>query len=113
MPYFAQKIAMIIHPFFPMIFLIIGYLASCWSNKIPILLRPKPNISNISRCSDPSESIALLLSSIKQIKQILGAQKLYTYSVLGGRTRAPPDPPIYVGGLRPPTPPLKVGPWPP
>ena len=30
-------------------------------------------------------------------------------SVLGGRTRAPPDPPIYVEGLRPPTPPHNVG----
>ena len=29
------------------------------------------------------------------------------------RTRAPPDPPMYAGGLRPPTPPLNVGMWPP
>ena len=37
-----------------------------------------------------------------------GAQKLYIYSGRGGRTRAPPDPPICVGGLRPPTPPFKA-----
>ena len=37
---------------------------------------------------------------------VVGAQKLYTYKVLGARTRAPPDPRIYVGGLPPPhTPP--------
>ena len=28
----------------------------------------------------------------------------WLHLILGGRTRAPPDPPIYVGGLRPPTP---------
>ena len=33
----------------------------------------------------------------------------YFLLILVGRTRAPPDPPIYVGGLRPPTPPLNVG----
>ena len=38
---------------------------------------------------------------------IIGAQKLYTYSVLGGRTRAPPDLPIYMRGLGPPTLPFK------
>ena len=32
----------------------------------------------------------------------LGTQKLYTWSALGGRTRAPPEPPIYVGGSAPP-----------
>ena len=29
--------------------------------------------------------------------------------ILGWRTRAPQDPSIYMGGLPPPTPPLKVG----
>ena len=37
----------------------------------------------------------------------VGAQKLYTDSVLGGRTCAPPDPPIYVGGSAPPHHPFK------
>ena len=38
----------------------------------------------------------------------LGDQQL-GFPILGGRTRALPDPPIYVGRLRPPTPPLNVG----
>ena len=46
----------------------------------------------------------------KAKQQILGeggAAFKWLHLILGGRTRAP-DPPIYVGGLRPPTPPLNV-----
>jgi hypothetical protein len=38
----------------------------------------------------------------------LGDQQL-GFPILGGRTCAPPDSPIYMGGLCPPTPPLNVG----
>ena len=44
---------------------------------------------------------------------LIGTRNMYTYSVLGGRTRAPPDAPIYVRGApAPPTPP-HIFSWPP
>ena len=61
----------------------------------------------------PAEIYLATLGPSRLERRSIGAQKLYTYSVVGGAPATPQTPPFTWGGWRPPTPPLNVGLWPP